>query len=129
MFSNNAYVKIWKIEKGNGNYFTAQMSTSTKNMGGEYEKDWSDGRVRLVGNAAKQAEKISAGDTRQIASCGVTNRYDKDKKITYTNYTIFSFVDDNTQNSKQQGKTTTQKKSNDFINVPDSSTDEELPFA
>ncbi len=120
MFSNGAWVKIWKCEKGNGNYYVAQMSTSRKNQEGNYETDWSDGRVRLVGTAAKQAEKIKDGDRLQIESCGVTNTYDKEKKVTYTNYVIFAFS--NASNTdKQPTKSTT-------VNQSSSDEDEDLPF-
>lgn len=120
MFSNGAWVKIWKCEKGNGNYYQAQMSTSRKNQEGNYETDWQDGRVRLVGTAAKQAEKIKDGDRIQIESCGVTNTYDKEKKITYTNYVIFAFSESG--GKKQTTNPAPVKQSN-------SEEEEDLPFA
>lgn len=132
MFSNGAYVKIWKIEKGNGNYYTAEMSTSKKmkdkngneimeNGRAKYETDWSDRFVRLVGTAARQAETFKAGDSIQIENCGVTNKYDKDKNTTYTNYTIFAFKED------KKSANTAPKYPASATNVPDTS-DEELPF-
>ena len=125
MFSNNAWVKVWKIEKGQGNYYMAQMSSSRKNQDGQYENDWSDGRVRLVGTAAKQAEKIKAGDRVQIENCGVTNTYDKDKKVTYTNYVVFAFSNNNNNNDNTQQKS---KKKTSNTNTQKQSDDEELPF-
>ena len=132
MFANNAWVKIWKCEKAQGNYYLAQMSTSRKNESGEYETDWSDGRVRLVGTAATQAKKIKDGDRLQIANCGVTNTYNKEKKTVYTNYVVFSFAEDSNQGDtgkqKAAPKKTTKKQEDDsFMNVPDTD-DEDLPF-
>jgi len=120
MFSNGAWAKIWKCEKGQGNYYVAQMSTSRKNQDGNYENDWSDGRVRLVGTAAKQAEKIKDGDRLQIENCGVTNTYDKEKKVTYTNYVIFAFSESGGE-KKKNTKASPAKK----VEVEE---DEDLPF-
>lgn len=123
MFSNGSWIKVWKIEKGAGNYYLASMSSSKKNDKGEYEQDWADGRVRLVGTAAKQAESIKDGDRMQIESCGVTNKYDKEKKTVYTNYVVFAFAGDQATNGK-----TTKGKNTDFVKVPDNGDDGELPF-
>ena len=129
MFSNGAYVKIWDINKGNGNYYVANMSTSRKLDSGEYERDWSDGRVMLVGTAAKQAENIKKGDSLQIDNCGVTNQYDKDKKVMYTNYKIFSFAESDGGGKKKSSSKSSGKVKKDFINVPeDAGDDDELPF-
>ena len=132
MFANGSWVKIWKCEKGQGNYYLAQMSTSRKNDAGEYEQDWSDGRVRLVGNAAKQAEKINDGDRMQINNCGVTNKYDKEKKTMYTNYVVFSFEEEANKSAPTKTKSAPTKKSpkkddDNFMNVPETD-DDELPF-
>ena len=122
MFGNRSWVKIWKCEKGQGNYYVAQMSSSKKNSEGAYETDWNAMGVRLVGTAAKQAEKISDGDRRQIKECGVTNKYDKEKKVTYTNYVVFAFEDEAGDGSQQKAA-----KNSDFVNVSEDSEDE-LPF-
>ena len=132
MFANGSWVKIWKCEKGQGNYYIAQMSTSRKNEAGEYEQDWADGRVRLVGAAAKQAQDINDGDRLQIGNCGVTNKYNKEKKTMYTNYVVFSFDDSNANQAQEKNSSATAKKAskkNDdsFMNVPETD-DDELPF-
>lgn len=131
MFANGSWVKIWECKKGNGNYYEARMSTSRKNQDGQYEQDWGDGRVRLVGTAAKQAENINDGDKLQIERCGVTNKYDKEKKVSYTNYVIFAFSNGDTQSGQNTNtKSVSQnKQSGDFMKVPDDAIDEELPFA
>ena len=128
MFGNGAWVKVWKCEKGQGNYYMAQMSSSRKNQEGQYETDWSDGRVRLVGTAAKQAEKIKAGDRLQIENCGVTNTYDKEKKTTYTNYVIFAFSNNAYNNAQTQPNKPTKSTKTTKASEASETSDDELPF-
>lgn len=131
-FKSNAYVKLWNLEKGKGNYYVAEMSTSKKmkdrngnevmeNGKAKYETDWSDKFVRLVGTAAKQAENLKAGDSIQIDSCEVTNKYDKEKNTTFTNYVIYAFKEDG------KGANSTPKYPASATTVPDTDS-EELPF-
>lgn len=122
MFGNGSWVKIWKCEKGNGNYYIANMTTSKKGQDGKYEQDWGDGRVRLVGTAAKQAEKIKNGDRMQIENCGVTNTYNKEKKIVYTNYVVFAFTNSEDKGSGKSAQTKTKAAAS--VNEED----EDLPF-
>ena len=123
-FKTGAYAKVWSCEKGKGNYYIANISTSKKNRDGQYEKDWGS-NVMLVGEAAKAAVN-GLPDRVRIGECDVTNKYDKEKKIMYTNYTVFSFQDGEAKGQTQQAKQPQQKQS--FMDVPDG-TDEELPFA
>ena len=89
-FSNNAYAKIWKVEK-HDNYTKVNMSTSKKNRDtGEYETDFS-GFVNMIGKAHKLAESLEANDRIKILSCEVTTKYDKAKDTKYTNFTIFDW--------------------------------------
>lgn len=121
MFSNGAYAKLWDIKKVDGkNYYQGRLSTSRKNQKGEYEQDFSDGFVRFVGNAATKAAQLSGNERIKIENCGVTNSYDKEKKITYWNCTIFDF--------SLVGGNQEKKKDNSFNNIPDGVDDGELPF-
>lgn len=130
-FRTGAYAKVWACEKGNGNYYVAEMSTSKKGQNGEYEKDWSSKFVRLIGTAAKRAESLGKGDTVRIGDCEVTNHYDNTKKTMYTNFAIFSFMDedDNGSGSSQTSNKKSAKKASDeeYVKVPEG-IDEELPF-
>ena len=134
-FRSGAYAKVWNCEKGNGNYYVAEMSTSKKGQNGDYEKDWASKFVRLIGTAAKRAESLGKGDTVRIGDCEVTNHYDNEKKTMYTNFAIFSFMDED-DNDNGSGSGTTQKtakkstkKASDeeYVKVPEG-IDEELPF-
>ena len=135
-FRAGAYCKVWKVEKGNGNFYVAEMSTSKKakdrsgnviqeNGKDKYETDWSNKFVRLVGTAAKQAETLSNGASVKIDSCEVTNKYDKEKNTTYTNYVIYAFAEDGQPKSTQS---VNKPSSDGFMNIPNDADSEELPF-
>lgn len=119
-FAQGNFAKVWKVEDGKGNYSVAQMSTSKKNKAtGEYETDWQNSFVRLVGTANDQAKSFKEKESVKIGRCDVTNNYDKEKKITYTNYVIFNFEDANTSSGGE-----TKPKSI----TPPSVEDDDLPF-
>lgn len=62
----------------------------------------------------------------KIGSCDVTNKYDKDKNTTYTNYVVFNFEDNPDGGSKPAAPKPTAP--NDFVSVADDASDE-LPLA
>ena len=120
------FVKVWEVEN-KGNYHIVSLSTSKKNKDtNEYETDFSNKFVRFIGTAHTLASDLKKGDTIKLGSCEVTNKYDKEKNTTYTNYLVYSFEkegDNNNSNNNQPAP-----KSNDgFMNIPDG-IDEELPF-
>lgn len=94
-FRQGAFAKVWKFEN-KGKYDVGQISISKKNKEtNQYEVEFQDGYTRFVGNAHELLNSVDfpekGGLTIKISSCDVTNHYDKDKKITYTNYVIFGF--------------------------------------
>lgn len=89
-----AFAKIWAIEN-KGNYSDARVSISKKNKTtGAYEQDFS-GFLRFIGNAHSKATSLKEGDRIKIGDFEVTTTYDAAKKITYTNYALFSFETEN----------------------------------
>ena len=109
--------KIWAVDVKD-NYTIAEMSTSTKNKDGVYEKDWYNKHVLLVGDA--HDAKVNVGDLVTIGDFEVRNRYDKEKNTTYTDYKVFSF--DNVRvGDRESGKTERKTETNQ-------KDDEELPF-
>ena len=54
----------------------------------------------------------------------MTNKYDKEKKVTYTNYVIFSFEDNNSSRNTYSKSST----GGGFMNIPDGVEDDDLPF-
>lgn len=119
-FRQNAWAKIWEITP-NERYTKVRLSTSKKNkQTGEYEQDFS-GFVTLAGTAHRDAAKLKVGDRIKIGECEVTNRYDKSKNITYTNYSIYTF-----EFSEDQGNTTQVAEA--ACTVDETEDPEELPF-
>lgn len=90
-FRNDAYAKIWKKED-KGKYHLVNLSISKKNKeSGEYETCFSDGTVRFIGTAHEQIKALPDGARIKLKSVDVTNRYDKDRHMTYVNYCVFAF--------------------------------------
>lgn len=127
-FGKGNFATIWRTED-KGRYTVAEMSTSKKNKEtDQYETDWNNKFVRLVGTAHDQAKNFKERERVKIGSCDVTNKYDKEKNTTYTNYVIFGFEDVNGSNSKSNNKQSSSSvDKGGFMNIPDG-VDEELPF-
>ena len=128
-FRKDSYATAWEVKKGNGNYTDVRLSTSRKNKQTDaYETDFS-GFVRFVGTAHQNAGNLKERDRIKIGDCEVTNSYNKEKNVTYTNYAVFSFENANCGNSGQAKPTqATTKDPSEFVNLPDA-LEEELPFA
>ena len=124
-FGTGKFGRVWKIEN-KGNYHVAEMSTSKKNkQTDQYETDWANKFVRLVGTAHNQIESMDISKSVKIGACEVTNKYDKEKNTTYTNYVIFGFED--VDGGNQSAKPAPAAAGDGFMNIPDG-IDEELPF-
>lgn len=123
-------VTVWEIKQGNGNYTDVRVSSSKKNkQTDQYETDYS-GYVRFVGTAHQNAASLKEKDRIKIGDCEITNRYDKDKKITYTNVAVFSFemADGAGASKAPAGRPNPAAAKDAFTNVADA-IDEDLPFA
>ena len=119
-FRTGTYAKVWKTED-KGNYSVVELSTSKKNkQTGKYETDFNGKFVRFIGPAHTDIKKYGDGIKIKLGDVEVTNSYNKETKISYTNFLVFSFeTEENTQ---------TAPVGNDgFMNIPDG-IDEELPF-
>lgn len=129
-FRQDAYAKVWKVEN-KGNYHEVQMSTSKKNkQTDQYETDFSSNFVRFIGTAHEQAKTLSDGDRIKIGNCETTNKYDKEKKVTYTNYLVFSYEMADGQNAGQSPKANSKPNTDKdgFMNIPNNIDDDSLPF-
>jgi len=94
MFSADSFAYIWEIKNRSDKYTDARISTSKKDKEtGEYHQDFG-AFVRFVGKAHEKMAALSEKDHFQIMKCGVENRYDKEKKTTYTNYLVFDIQTD-----------------------------------
>lgn len=90
-FRKEAFATIWSVESTSDTLTKARISISRKNkQTGEYDTDFS-GFVSFVGTAAAiKAAGLKEKDRIRLGDVDVTNKYVKEKNITYTNYKIFS---------------------------------------
>ena len=122
-FRNGAFATVWEVREGRGKYTDVRISISRKDKNsGNYETDFS-GYVRFIGDAATDALGLQPKDRIKIGECETTNRYDKEKNVTYTNHAVFSFE----RADSQGGTAKPAAKKDEFMNVPEG-IDEELPF-
>lgn len=90
-FRVGAYATVWNVESVSGTMTKVRISTNRKNKDDEYEQDFG-GYVAFVGTAnANAAASLKERDRIKLGNCDVTNRYDKEKRTSYTNFTVFSF--------------------------------------
>ena len=124
---------FWKVQRvaDNGKTCDVQISVSKKNkQSGEYETDFS-GFVKFCGeNLVKFAQSLQEKDKIDIDSFELTNKYDKEKKVTYYNVSVFAAKKHEWDNSNGSGNAPQRPSSSGgdgFMTVPDA-IDEELPF-
>lgn len=101
MFSVGSYAKLWQIKEIKEKYSEVRISTSRKNKEGKYEQDFG-GFVRMVGQAHEQIDYLTEGDSFKIVRCGVSNTYDKEKKVTYNNFVIFEIEADEKEAEEEE---------------------------
>ena len=91
-FRTGSFAKVWEVTPVSDTNTKIRISISRKNKNtGEYEQDFS-GFVSCVGTAAaKKAACLAEGARIKLGDVDVTTRYDKEKKIEYVNYKMFSF--------------------------------------
>ena len=91
-FRKDAYATVWSIEAVSDTMTKGRISVSRKNrQTGQYETDFT-GFVSFIGTAAaRNALRLKEKDRIKLGDVDVSNRYDKEKGTTYTNYKIFSF--------------------------------------
>lgn len=108
-FRTGAYAKVWEVTPMSDTSTKLRISISRKNkQSGEYEQDFS-GFVLCIGSAAaRNALKLSEGARIKLGDCDVTTKYDAQKKITYTNFKLFSFETEDGSGSVQQDNTAPQ---------------------
>lgn len=101
-FRKGTFAKVWEVEPLGDTRTKLRISTSFKNkQTDQYEQDFS-GYVVAYGTAvARQAAALQKGSRIKLGDVDVTTRYDKEKKIEFTNFKMFSFElpDDNTSSS------------------------------
>ena len=122
-FRTGAWAKIWEVTPSERST-KVRLSISKKNkQTGEYEQDFS-GFVTLAGTAHRDASNLKVGDRIKIGDCDTTNRYDKEKNITYTNYSIYTFEFGEDQNNAAP----TASSDTAAVPVDEPESEEDLPF-
>lgn len=108
-FRTGAYAKVWEVTPMSDTSTKLRISVSRKNkQTGEYEQDFS-GFVLCIGSAAaRNALKLKEGARIKLGDCDVTTKYDAQKKITYTNFKLFSFETEDGSGSTKQDNTAPQ---------------------
>lgn len=125
-FRKESYATIWTVESVSDTLTKARISISRKNkQTGNYDTDFS-GFVSFVGTAAaKKAACLKEKERIRLGDVDVTNRYDKEKNVTYTNFKVFSFeTQDELDGNNHQDDAPTPKTPVDEGEVDDS----RLPF-
>ena len=91
-FRANTYATVWSVEQVSPTMTKGRISISRKNkQTGQYETDFS-GYVSFVGSAvAQKALGLKEKDRIKIGDVDVSNRYDKEKRVEYTTFKVFSF--------------------------------------
>ena len=120
-FRKDAYCTVWEVTPKSDSLTQGRISISRKRRDtGEYETDF-QGFVSFVGTAAaNKALSLKEKDRIKLGDVDVTNKYDKEKNMTYTNYKIFGF---------EMADATDSSNSRTSINVEEGDVDEsKLPF-
>lgn len=91
-FRKEAYATIWFVEPVSDTRTNGRVTISRKNpQTQEYETSF-NGFVSFVGTAAaKKASSLKEKDRIRLGDVDVTNKYVKERNVTYTNFNIFSF--------------------------------------
>ena len=127
-FRTGAYATIWgDVESVSETMSKGRISISHKNKEtDEYVQDFG-GFVCFFGTAAaSKALKLSDKDRIKLGDIDVTTKYDKDKKVTYTTFAIYSFEDANAP--KDQPQVTEKKRDSVEEKIDSVDSPEDLPF-
>lgn len=127
-FRTGSYATIWSVESATDTRTKARISISRKNkQTGEYDTDFS-GFVDFIGTAAaRKALTLKEKDRIRLGDVDVTNNYNNEKNITYTNFKIFSFetqAEINSGGGGNSGFNTEPQRAVDSGEIDDS----QLPF-
>ena len=91
-FRSGAFCTVWDITPQSGTMTKGRVSVTRKDkQTDQYVQDWG-GFVAFMGTAcAGKAAKLKTKDRIKLGDVDVTNKYDPVKKVTYTNFNIYSF--------------------------------------
>lgn len=124
-FRSGAYASVWRVESISPTLTKAQLSISRKNKDGDYEQDFGS-YVAFIGTAAAaKAARLTDKDRIKLGDVDVSTKYDKEKKIMYTNFKVFSFeTEDEFNGTKNNAEAKAEAKNEPELEIDDSN----LPF-
>lgn len=116
-FRTGALASVWEVTPLSETSTKLKISTSYKNKKtNTYEQDFS-GFVLAIGTAvAQKAALLKSGDKIRLGDIDVSTKYDKEKKVVYTNYRVFSF--ENGSNANNPIPTTDSSEDVDERSLP-----------
>jgi len=126
-FRHGAYGSVWKVESISPTLTKAQLSISRKNRDGEYEQEFSSFVAFIGTSAASKAARLTDKDRIKLGDVDVSTKYDKEKKVLYTNFKIFSFETEDEFNggkSENKSEASVETKNEPDLEIDDSN----LPF-
>lgn len=91
-FRTGTFATVWEVSPISATMTKGRISISRKNkMTDQYEQDFG-GFVVFCGTAvAQKALSLKQKDRIKLGDVDVTNRYDRDKGVTYTDFKVFSY--------------------------------------
>ena len=122
-FRTGTFCTVWSVERVSDTLTKGRISISKKDrQTGEYVQDFG-GFVSFVGTAcARKALSLREKDRIRLGDIDVSNRYDKEKRVTYTNFNIFSFeLEGETESGQPQHQSYSR-------HVDDGELSDDLPF-
>lgn len=126
-FRTGAFCKVWDVTPISDRKTKLRVSISRKNKEGEYLQEFSDFPVCLGTACAAKAARLKPGDVIKLGDVDVSNNYNKERKITYYDFKIFSFELDGGAPSGGGPVQHTQTKPVDEVD-PDPQDENDLPF-
>lgn len=132
-FRTNSFAKVWSVEPVKDTITKCRISISRKDRNtNEYIQDFG-GFVSFAGTAtAKKASQLKEGDRIRLKDVDVTNNYDKERNVTYTNFTCFNFETEDEVNAAEQGRQPAQRTQSPEVDVnygiDNGEQEAELPF-
>lgn len=125
-FRKDAYCTVWSVDPVSDVQTKARISISRKDkQTGEYIEDFS-GFVSFFGTAAaKKAASLKERDRIKLGDVDVRSKYDREKKVTYYNFNVYSFdIQSGSGSNNSNTQTTSPQPSVDNGEIDDS----RLPF-
>lgn len=121
-FRKDSYATVWEVSRISDTMTKGRISISRKDKNtGEYVQDFG-GFVAFCGTAcARKALALKEKDRIKLGDVDVSNRYDKEKNTTYTNFNIFDFEMADGSGGSQQSRAQERV-------VDDGEVDDGLPF-